>query len=488
MRILSIIGVATILSLAAGALAEDGPKPLIPLDAETTFFKGPLKADGTVDYVAALDNLQKRGITAENNVVIPLLKIIGTGDALSPEVRAETLKRLGLDEQKGLGNYKNSVSPAVCQQAQEELSAFLNGKTAKHALVDAWLQADDAAITLFIEASKRDRYYLPRLSSDGSVVNIQLPALGAIRNYCNLLMVRTKARIGAGDVDGAITDLLAAHRVARVSCQGGTSIEYLVASAMEELASTVDGVLVASGKLSTTQASEYLAKLDAMPVRPDPYSLIHVSERCMALDGAMTARRTGIKEILAKAPKTVTQAQAEAILDPIMPTVLRDINKTYDQLVRAARQSDAAQRQVMFSQIYRERDAAIAAAPRSPKTPEESAAYLSAHVQKIFTPAMDVLIGHALASQQSFELARVSLALAAYHADKGDYPEALNALTPGYLKEITPDRFAAGPLKYQKRGKGFVLYSVGRNLKDDGGTPSTSGKNTEGDIVLTSDR
>ncbi len=69
----------------------------------------------------------------------------------------------------------------------------------------------------------------------------------------------------------------------------------------------------------------------------------------------------------------------------------------------------------------------------------------------------------------SRKVEKLAFALAAHRADKGGYPRALAELAPAYLKEIPNDLFVEKPLKYKLAGKGYLLYSVGRNLKDDGG-------------------
>jgi hypothetical protein len=67
------------------------------------------------------------------------------------------------------------------------------------------------------------------------------------------------------------------------------------------------------------------------------------------------------------------------------------------------------------------------------------------------------------------DLSKVSLALAAYRAEKGDFPDALAALAPAYIREVPKDLFTDGPLVYRKTATGFLLYSLGPNMKDDGG-------------------
>jgi hypothetical protein len=69
----------------------------------------------------------------------------------------------------------------------------------------------------------------------------------------------------------------------------------------------------------------------------------------------------------------------------------------------------------------------------------------------------------------------------------GDYPDRLQALVPRYLAEIPCDPFGNGALVYRKRPGGYQLYSIGIDLRDDGGrpmTPLTGRPLPKGDVVV----
>jgi hypothetical protein len=87
------------------------------------------------------------------------------------------------------------------------------------------------------------------------------------------------------------------------------------------------------------------------------------------------------------------------------------------------------------------------------------------------------------------QMLMLQLALRSYKATTGSYPAKLSDLTPRYLKQIPTDRFApTGTYKYKQTAKGYILYNVGPDGKDDKGTPITANvipyQTDHGDIVV----
>jgi hypothetical protein len=67
--------------------------------------------------------------------------------------------------------------------------------------------------------------------------------------------------------------------------------------------------------------------------------------------------------------------------------------------------------------------------------------------------------------------ARVAIALERYRLAHGRYPDSLDALVPRFMEKIPHDIINGQPLHYRLTEDGqFVLYSVGWNESDDGGT------------------
>ena len=63
---------------------------------------------------------------------------------------------------------------------------------------------------------------------------------------------------------------------------------------------------------------------------------------------------------------------------------------------------------------------------------------------------------------------QVLAALRAYQAERGSLPDSLDALVPEWLEHVPADEFDGQPIRYSSERR--VLYSVGEDFVDDGGT------------------
>jgi hypothetical protein len=86
--------------------------------------------------------------------------------------------------------------------------------------------------------------------------------------------------------------------------------------------------------------------------------------------------------------------------------------------------------------------------------------------------------------QTSAHEAAVACALERYRLAQGQYPETLDALVPQFMEKLPHDIIGGGPLHYRRTDDGkFLLYSLGWNETDDGGTRGTLHDPSQGDWV-----
>jgi hypothetical protein len=88
-------------------------------------------------------------------------------------------------------------------------------------------------------------------------------------------------------------------------------------------------------------------------------------------------------------------------------------------------------------------------------------------------------------NQTRANLAACAFALERYRVKYGQYPEKLESLAPEFKAKVPHDIVNGEPLKYRREAPDrFILYSIGWDLKDEGG--KTSDKSDQGDWVWTS--
>ena len=90
---------------------------------------------------------------------------------------------------------------------------------------------------------------------------------------------------------------------------------------------------------------------------------------------------------------------------------------------------------------------------------------------RMTVPALDAAVSKFALAQSSIDLARVGCALERFRLAHGQYPDSLAALEPQFITHVPHDIINGQPLHYRLKSNGqFVLYSVGWNETDDGGT------------------
>lgn len=83
-------------------------------------------------------------------------------------------------------------------------------------------------------------------------------------------------------------------------------------------------------------------------------------------------------------------------------------------------------------------------------------------------------------------LAQASLALITYRHRFGGYPATLGELRSKLGWAVGGDPFSGGDLKYRREGKGFLVYSIGPDRKDDRGLkPYDRARSETGDMIWT---
>jgi hypothetical protein len=90
----------------------------------------------------------------------------------------------------------------------------------------------------------------------------------------------------------------------------------------------------------------------------------------------------------------------------------------------------------------------------------------------MLVPALNRLPLQAAMAQTAANQAALACALERYWLANSQFPEKLESLAPRYLTDLPRDLLSGEPYRYRRTDQSqFVLYSIGWNEKDDGGTP-----------------
>jgi hypothetical protein len=103
---------------------------------------------------------------------------------------------------------------------------------------------------------------------------------------------------------------------------------------------------------------------------------------------------------------------------------------------------------------------------------------------KILIPALTRSCGAQARHEAVLDLMQLGLLLEQYKAENGSYPAKLDGIATDLGGSVPVDPFTGEAYHYQPSEDDFLLYSVGRNLVDDGGKHDYR----EGDIVWRGDQ
>ncbi|MEQ8791024.1 MAG: hypothetical protein RIC55_32480 [Pirellulaceae bacterium] len=524
-------------ALVGGVIADDEAEPAktddnakqepakslkgIEISKETTVIDGPRRDDGRIDYLAALNQRLSKGVTPENNAAVPLLKALPR-DVIAESLRARFYEKLGV-EPSGGGRYLSSEryleqagkteadgGAALAEAFESQLGSAMKEPWApmERPELGAWIAANERPLDAIAAGMSLPHYYMPLVgdeSADYALAAVVLPSIQSVRDVARALTARAMLRLRLGKVEQAASDLLACHQLARHVGEGYTLIEGLVAIAIDGVACQADVALAASGQLSARQALDYAARLAALPRLTDMVGKIDVGERYMFLDAVMTIAvaepgggATLVEELVGDADSPLGAAMRKLLGSSIIDwnVTLREGNRWYDRLVEVGRTTpydkkleameafdeqlkkfarDAGDPVSMLSRLVLGGEAPGKALGRQ----------MSNTLVALLLPAVQTAVIAELRGEQNFDLARLTLILAAYRADNDAYPESLSDLAPRYVKQTPRDRFRDEPLVYRRTSDGFLLYSVGPNrVDDDGGQSVESGAFGPADLVV----
>lgn len=468
------------------------------VSAETTYVVDRPDNHGYVDYISAVNERLSAGITPENNANVLIWKALGPHPEGST-MPDEYFQWLGIAVPPEQGEYMVPWGAFLKERLKDRYSEqhaalddrmFKAGKWPWSAQEEPelaeWLERNEKPLALIIAATKRPEYYnplTPKRTEDWSpgLVGSLLPTVQKCREVSQALVCRALLRVREGKVTDAWQDLLACHRLGRLLSRGGCLIEALVGIAIEQIASIADIVFLDNVKPAAPQALAYLAELKQLPPMPALADKIDLTERFMTLETMLLVARYGLPYLdsLHKARFQPPQENntSTKLFNPSVDwdPALRNANRWFDRIVTAQRLPERSARVRELAQIsqdlkaLKQQIATVGMIEKALSGPQERGEVAGSIVIALMVPAFERVQDAADRCVQQQRNVHTAFALAAYRSAHGRFPARLDELSPKYLANTPNDLFSDKPLIYKPNDKGYVLYSVGINGKDNEG-------------------
>jgi hypothetical protein len=447
---------------------------------DTTVFTGPILPDGSVDYVAAVNAVEGRGISPQDNAECVLIHLV-TLDANEPadiERRGEIERLLGVPIKPNdevfwhpWPGFQNPI-PTDDPQSPGFVDRFDRAKMQPWSSQDmpdlaAWLKTNEPALALVSTATQRSRLWIPIVlkPSDAGVLGVPPPDLHWWREIVLSLCIRSMLKLHEGDAPGALDDLLVAQRLGNLLEQSPQLITRLVGAGCQSSTCSASWRVLQESRIPPEKLRQWSSDMLAHPP-------ISASPR-------LVVRRLRYEFLSNIQMMAVDNADRAALVHANLPVwdwnrILRFGNSFYDDLDRSLGPDDQT---AEFQRVFNERlkqvdqiagkvdDTRIGNVPMwlLPKPSDTTATYSDRVGATFLSMTIPNLFGSSRSISRTNEqldwTARAGVALAIYRQDHGEYPASLDALIPRYLPRLPENKFV-DPVGYERRGSGYVIRNV----------------------------
>ncbi len=498
----------------AGCVTPGLAEYKLEIGPDTTVIDGPMNPDGTINYLAYLNEIISEGVTPENNFAVDVAMSMHPNLWPSPTYRDHVLKKLsvtGYSEDQCFITLPDFVkSPEVDYSIDQkagglESAAARPWKTSEFPTIRRWLDLQAGYLDRFVKDANKTEFYFPKVVEEGKPDMLSLEPIQwfqQVRGIMWGLAVRAQWRIQQGDLEGAWADTMALRKMARLIKRERILLPWLVGISVERHADRVVPYLASSKCLTPGLAQKMVLELNGLHPSIRMVDTYDFDERFYSIDMVMHCAK-GRGQYLSEFDlldliddRAISLMSAEEY-DPNV--TLRAINRFVNDLTDASNLVDYRERQEAISRVEDERSSLRDQAGRVLDPEHEISETMDRLIKEsnVSTAVATNLLWYdsewfsfAKIDQTQthhdavLELVPVVLAIGGYHAEHGEYPPDLQALVPAYLDDLPTD-FATGKLPVYRVEEGMaIIYSLGTNLKDDGGVDD----NEDGDIVFRIER
>jgi hypothetical protein len=408
----------------------------------------------------------------------------------APPLLIETIKNV--ENKKGMHRLDLTAwKNGLIKKSTTGFPSMPNGETPPSsrqeaaAAVLATLQDDDAAILSLRMASVRSKFFYPVNYTLDDPWNILLPHDYNIKELAVRLELRACAELAEGDSDKAFDDVMLTLYLADSLTNEAMVISYLVRAGCVHAAVQPIWEGIAEQRWSDSQ-------LQAIEMRLLQFNFTREIEKPLKTEravGVLTIDLTKSKGVgyLARAATTKPTIFGGVIgkaIDCAIPSgwfALEKVNycRLFDTLF--TRTFDPIAGTVSPLQADANRETFNRDANAGGGTPTGIILHHRT-VARLFLPTLPKVLFRGAIAQTAANQAALACALERYHLAHGKYPATLPSLVPEWMPTTPRDVIGGHAYRYRRiDADRFVLYSIGWDGKDDGGTAGESLFGRQGD-------
>ncbi len=329
----------------------------------------------------------------------------------------------------------------------------------------AFLSRNQKALDLLLEAADRKSCRYPVDLSAG--FSATLPHLANIKKCASLLEAEAVAQADRGRTDQATKAVLAGLRLARSLENEPLLISQLARFAAERSALSGLEQALTHRPFKADQLLSLQTELrDAGGL--EPFARALVGERCSIIAVFQAPPKELMSFLFGTSARFADYQKT--------PTWREDFNFALDHYVS------------LLTAAQKSFPGAFASLPDT-KARMEGAKAKGLLVSCAMVPAITLSFAKAGEATARVRVAQAALAVERYRLKHGNaLPDSLDALVSELIEAVPADPFDGEPLRYAKQpGGGYVVYSVGNDLKDNHGAPAPAGGKaaTPPDIAFT---
>ncbi|MHB8898062.1 MAG: DUF1559 family PulG-like putative transporter [Thermoguttaceae bacterium] len=285
--------------------------PPLRISKETTYITEPLTSDGKrVDYFAAMEKLlYPPEMKTDDNGYRLIVRELGDaederydfrGNKIEAETNArseEVYRKLGLDPAtRPTMTYVETYEffQKSCpddgldekQRLDRDAQVYEPWTLDDLPMLKPWLEKNGPVLDLVGIAVRKPVFFLPiiRGSTGGTLgESLSFGEMQRSRSFARMLSARAHYRIGTGDIDGAIDDVITCARLGRHLERQGTVIARLVGIAIEGVAASIGIAAQCESQPREEQLQRLVDQLNSLPPRPSMDQTL-LTERYYTLD------------------------------------------------------------------------------------------------------------------------------------------------------------------------------------------------------------